>query len=144
MKRLVLSAALLTSSSVYAVSPGGSDCGWGNMLFEGQSGLPAHLLASITNGTSGNQTFGMTFGTNGCSVDGGLSYGGESMLAFSNILDEFSEDVAQGQGEAIDAVAVMMGIEVEDRDERLSNIDVGGVCATKSEAIGHHCIYGLV
>jgi hypothetical protein len=29
---------------------------------------PAHFLASTTNGTSGNATFGMTSGTNGCST----------------------------------------------------------------------------
>jgi hypothetical protein len=39
------------------------------MLFEGQRGTPAHFLASTTNGTSGNATFGMTSGTNGCSTN---------------------------------------------------------------------------
>ena len=37
----------------------------GNMVFEGQRGLFPHLLATTTNGTSGNATFGMTSGTNG-------------------------------------------------------------------------------
>lgn len=116
MKRIIISAVLMAaSSSVMAVAPGGPNCGWGNMLLEGNTGLVQHILAGTTNGTSGNATFGMTFGTNGCSVDGALSYGGEKMVWFDNVLDQFSTDVAQGNGEALNAVAVMMGVEQQDR-----------------------------
>ena len=103
---------MVASSSAFAVSPGGPGCGWGNLIFEGDSG-PIHFLATTTNGTSGNKTFGMTSGTNGCSTDGALTYGGESMLG--SIMDEFSQDVAMGQGEALNAVAVLMGVAPEDR-----------------------------
>lgn len=116
MKKLLISVILLSaSSSAFAVAPGGSNCGWGNMLLEGDSGLPAHLMASWTNGTSGNKTFGMTFGTNGCNVNGALTYGGEKMVWFDGVIDQFSTDVAQGNGEALNAVAAMMGIETADR-----------------------------
>nr|WP_311138690.1 DUF3015 family protein [Pseudomonas amygdali] len=84
-----------------AQAPGGPDCGWGNMLFEGQRGTPAHFLASTTNGTSGNATFGMTSGTNGCSTNGALTYGGKSWLAMNGMMDELSKDMAMGQGEAL-------------------------------------------
>lgn len=104
------------SMSASAVAPGGPDCGWGNMLFEGQAGLPSHVVASITNGTSGNATFGMTSGTNGCSSDGALTYGGESWIKLSAMMDEFSEDVARGHGEALDAVAVLVGVKPEHRE----------------------------
>ncbi|WP_372861757.1 DUF3015 domain-containing protein [Spongiibacter sp.] len=114
-KVLMASAFLLASSTAMAVAPGGSNCGWGNMLFAGQSGLPSHLVASVTNGTSGNATFGMTSGTNGCSADGTLTYGGKSMINLGQIMEEFSEDVALGDGEALTAVAVSMGIAEEDR-----------------------------
>ena len=114
-KVLIASAFLAASSASFAVAPGGPNCGWGNMLFSGQSGLPAHLVASITNGTSGNASFGMTSGTNGCSANGTLSYGGKSMVNLGQIMDEFSEDVAMGDGEALTAVAVSMGIAEEDR-----------------------------
>ncbi len=115
MKKTLTAAILLVaSSSVMAEAPGGPDCGWGNLLFDGQSGIGPHFAASITNGTSGNATFGMTSGTNGCSVNGTLSYGGQSMI--SSVMDEFSEDVARGHGEALDAVAVVIGIEKSDRD----------------------------
>lgn len=106
---------LLASSSVFAVAPGGGGCGWGNALFEGQSGPAPHVLAVTTNGTSGNNTFGMTTGTNGCDVSGKIGYSGQSMLAA--VMDEFSEDVAKGKGEALTAVSVAMGVQPEDREK---------------------------
>ncbi len=116
MKKLMLAATLIASSSAYAAAPGGPNCGWGNLLFEGQSGTPTHVLAATTNGTSGNATFGMTSGTNGCSTSAPLTYRGKKMIDVSFIMDEFSEDAARGQGEALNAVAVMMEIAPEDRD----------------------------
>lgn len=114
MKKFVAGAVLLAASSAaVAEAPGGPNCGWGNMLFKGQSGIAAHFLASTTNGTSGNATFGMTSGTNGCSVDGKLTYGGKAMI--NAMLDEFSADAAVGQGEALTAVAVAYGVAQEDR-----------------------------
>ncbi|RLA46625.1 MAG: hypothetical protein DRR06_04650, partial [Gammaproteobacteria bacterium] len=73
----VIALAALPSLA-FAEAPGGPDCGWGNMLFKGESGLGSHMIASTTNGTSGNATFGMTSGTNGCSANGTLTYGGTS------------------------------------------------------------------
>lgn len=117
MKKLLIGALLLGSSSVaMAEAPGGPNCGWGNMLFEGQSGFGPHLLAWFTNEAStGNATFGMTSGTNGCSHNGTLSYGGQAMINIAQIMDEFATDAAKGEGEAMTAVAVSMGIEPEDR-----------------------------
>jgi len=116
MKRILLASLLLTASaSAFATAPGGPGCGWGNMLFEGQRGLPSHLVASITNGTSGNATFGMTSGTNGCSTDGALQYNGKPMLVLGSILTELSEDMAMGEGEALTTYAVVLGIKPEDR-----------------------------
>jgi hypothetical protein len=117
MKRSFLGIVLLGASSMaLAVSPGGPNCGWGNMLFEGQSGLPSHIIATTTNGTSGNATFGMTSGTNGCATDGKLTYGGKGWIDVSSIMDEFSEDVARGHGSAMNAIAVMIGVEQQDRE----------------------------
>lgn len=114
MKKLIAGAILLgAASSASAVAPGGPNCGWGNMLFEGQSGIVYHFLASTTNGTSGNASFGMTSGTNGCSTSGKLTYGGEAMI--QAMMDELSEDVARGEGDALNAVAMAFGIEAQDR-----------------------------
>lgn len=116
MKKLLFAAVLVgASTSAYAVSPGGPGCGWGNMLFEGSSGPAPHVVAYTTNATSGNATFGMTSGTNGCSTGSALTYGGQNLLAMNGVMAEVAQDMAVGQGEALTALAVSMGIEPQDR-----------------------------
>ncbi|MEH6542524.1 MAG: DUF3015 family protein [Porticoccaceae bacterium] len=113
-KKIIGIIALSTLPSLaFAGAAGGPNCGWGNMLFEGQSGTATHVLAITTNGTTGNNTFGITSGTNGCTSNGTLSYSGTSLAAL--MMDEFSEDIARGHGEALNAVALGMGIAPEDR-----------------------------
>ena len=116
MKKIIAGLVLISASSVANAGAAGGDggCGWGNALFKGQSGPASHILAGITNVTTGNNTFGMTTGTNGCSTTGTLSYGGQSVV--SAIMNEFSEDVARGEGEALNTVAVVYGVEPQDRD----------------------------
>ena len=119
MKKIIAGLVLISASSVsstaFAEAAGGNGgCGWGNALFKGQNGLATHALAAITNVTFWNNTFGMTTGTNGCSTSGTLSYGGASVV--SAIMDEFSEDVARGEGDALNTVAVVYGVQPEDRD----------------------------
>jgi hypothetical protein len=72
-------------------------------------------VALTTNGSSGNNTFGVSSGTNGCSASGTIKYGGKSMVAVGDHMDEFSEDVARGDGEVLTAVAVTLGVAPEDR-----------------------------
>ena len=115
MKKIIAGLVLISASSVAnAGAAGGAGCGWGQALFDGQSGTATHVLAGLTNALTGNNTFGMTTGTNGCSTTGTLSYGGESVV--SAIMDEFSEDVARGEGDAMDTVAVVYGVDAQDRD----------------------------
>ncbi|MBU3055577.1 MULTISPECIES: DUF3015 domain-containing protein [Pseudomonas] len=114
-KGLIFGLMSMASVAAHADAAGGNGCGWGNMLFEGQRGLIPHLLATTTNGTSGNATFGMTSGTNGCDTNVKLGYGGRSILAMNGMLDNIAEDMALGQGEALDAYATLLGIEQADR-----------------------------
>ncbi len=116
IKKIIAGTGLMIAAgAAQAYAPGGPDCGWGNMLFQGQNGLVMHMLASTTNGTSGNATFGMTSGTNGCSTEYKLTYGGKSWLNISAVMDEFAEDVARGDGNALNALAVSMGVTGDDR-----------------------------
>lgn len=116
MKKMLMAAVLMGSTmTAHAEAPGGPGCGWGNMIFDGQSGLPIHLIATLVNGTSGNKTFGMTSGTNGCDTSGTLTYGGNSLLAKAGVMEEVAQDMAAGDGEALTALSVSMGIQAEDR-----------------------------
>ncbi|WP_176511276.1 DUF3015 domain-containing protein [Pseudomonas faucium] len=112
---LIFSVFSMAGAMAHAAQAGGGGCGWGNMVFDGKRGLAPHLLATTTNGTSGNATFGLTSGTNGCDSSVRLGYGGRSWLAMNGMLDSVAEDMAQGRGEALEAYATLLGIERDDR-----------------------------
>lgn len=112
----VLAGGLVISSSfVLAEAPGGPDCGWGNLMFEGDSGKVGNFGAWVFNGSTWNQGIGILAGTNGCSSEGTITYGGKSMFALNGFMDEVAVDVAKGEGEALHALSVVIGIENHDR-----------------------------
>ena len=116
MKKIISGLVLFSVATVANAGAAGGDggCGWGNALFKGSTGTATHVVAGITNAITGNNTFGMTSGTNGCTTTGKLGYGGQSVV--SSIMDEFSEDVARGEGDALDTVSVVYGVDAQDRD----------------------------
>ncbi|SFL82200.1 DUF3015 domain-containing protein [Marinobacter zhejiangensis] len=110
MKKLIAGAILLGASTVTFAQPG---CGVGAMIFKGQSGVAPHVLAATTNGTFGNQTFGMTSGTLGCNTN--QSVQSMAMYMDSNV-DKIARDMSRGEGENLDTLAVLLNIEPADRD----------------------------
>ena len=102
MKKLALATVLATlSTGSFAASDAG--CGIGTMIFEGKEGIGPNILAATTNGTSGNQTFGMTSGTSEC----------ES--AFASYIEANQEtlakEMARGEGETLVGLLNAMGCE---------------------------------
>ena len=99
MKKLLVGATLLVLSSASFAAHGPAGCGLGSVLFKGQKGLVMNVLAATFNGTSGNQTFGMTTGTLGCED---AKEAKVSSVAFveGNIV-ALANDIAQGQGETL-------------------------------------------
>ncbi|MEW6683127.1 MAG: DUF3015 domain-containing protein [Nitrospirota bacterium] len=91
----------------------GPGCGLGYLLFQGQRGLLPQILAATTNGTSGNQTFGMTTGTSGCSQDGIVSREHEAAVYAQATIENLSEDMAQGHGEHLVSLATLIGVPVD-------------------------------
>ena len=55
----------------------------------------------------------MTSGTNGCDTSQTLDYKGTSAVVFHN-MDRLSNDIAKGEGEILDTVASVMGIDSAD------------------------------
>ncbi len=91
----------------------GPGCGLGYMLFQGQRGVLPQILAATTNGTFGNQTFGMTTGTSGCSQDGIVSREHETAVYAQATIENLSQEMAQGQGEHLASLATLMGVPAE-------------------------------
>ncbi|MCG8672962.1 MAG: DUF3015 domain-containing protein [Pseudomonadales bacterium] len=111
MKKIIAGVALTFASSM-AFAGSDAGCGVGTMIFKGQSGVGPHVLAATTNGTLGNQTFGMTSGTLGCDTSKPI----QSMAMFmDNNIDKIARDISRGEGENLEALAVILGIEAKDR-----------------------------
>lgn len=114
MKKILYVSAVMAclSSAAYAVDSTG--CGLGSTIFKEQQGLIPQVLAVTTNGTSGNQTFGITSGTLGCDRNGKITGGTGKILAFlENNVDAFAFDVAKGNGETINAIAQIANMDSE-------------------------------
>ena len=105
----------LTIVLAFALAPlalaenNGSGCGLGKKLFEGQRGLIPNVLAATTNGTLGNNTFGMTSGTSGCDADAVVLQDKEQEVFVSANLDNLSQDMATGNGQYLRSMATLMG-----------------------------------
>jgi len=90
-------------------------CGWGSKVFEGQRGIAPQVLAVTTNGTFGNQTFGITSGTSGCTQDGAVSSNWKTALFIDGNKQQLARDMAVGSGETLDSLAHLLGLEAQDR-----------------------------
>lgn len=108
-KLLVLSAFALLLAAPTAFAGNSAGCGLGHMLWSGQSGMIANLLAVTTNGSFGSQTFGITSGTSGCNTsDTAYNQTQQEQFVSAN-MDKLSTQMAQGNGEYVSAMAELMG-----------------------------------
>jgi hypothetical protein len=114
MKKIVVGTLMLVAASgAFAEDSKGPGCGWGTMLWDGKTGKPAHVMGATTNMTSGNATFGMSSGTNGCDASTTIHYGGTPLFAMHN-MDGLAQDIAKGDGETLSTYASIMNIEPQD------------------------------
>lgn len=114
MMKKLLAIALLASSSV-VMADDDVGCGLGTMLFAGQSGIAPKVLAATTNGTYGNQTFGITSGTLGCKSDGVISSRARLGMFMGTNSERLARDMSVGQGEALNVLADLLGVKEQDK-----------------------------
>ncbi len=118
MKSTIILAALLTVASSAAMAAGENNigsCGWGAKVFDGQSGVFPQVLATTTNGTSGNQTFGITFGTSGCTQDGMVKSNYKTAMFIDGNKDKLAQDMSKGNGETLVSLAKLIGVSDSDK-----------------------------
>jgi hypothetical protein len=117
MKKLVVvvAAAGLFPAVALAQQNNIGSCGWGSKLFDGQSGVMPQAFAGITNGTAGNQTFGVYSGTSGCTQDGAVRSTWKTAMFIDGNKERLARDMSVGEGEALDSLAHLLGVEPVDR-----------------------------
>jgi hypothetical protein len=123
MKKLACASLVLAAPLVVNAAPpqstssrgdGAGGCGWGSLLFDGNSGVGAHIFAMTTNGSFGNATFGMSSGTLGCDPSQPIRYKGGRVYISAN-MTKLAEDIARGEGETLDGLSEVMGVAAADR-----------------------------
>ena len=107
---LALSIIAVTFPTGIALADNVGGCGWGSKLFDGQKGIAPQVLAVTTNGTSGNQTFGISSGTSGCSQNGTVSSAWKTAAYIDGNMNRLARDVSRGEGESIGALASLLNI----------------------------------
>jgi hypothetical protein len=118
MKKKLMVVALAGLFPLGAMAAGENNvgsCGWGSKLFQGQRGIAPQVLAATTNGTSGNQTFGVTSGTSGCTQDGLVSSNWKTAMFIDGNKEKLARDMSVGSGETLDALASLIGVRAEDK-----------------------------
>lgn len=110
MKKIIgLIAAVGLTASVYANENTG--CGLGSLIIKNQNTVVLQVLAATTNGTSGNQTFGITSGTSNCDKPSNFVSNDKLNKFVSENMDELAMDISAGQGETLTTVAKLMNVE---------------------------------
>lgn len=119
MKKLLIVMLLLAVAAPALAGQAASNtgCGLGTMLWENNAdgSVISQSLQATTNGTFGNQTFGITSGTSGCAQPANLIKN-DKLLAFTaDNLDLLARDIASGQGETLDTVAELLDVPAAER-----------------------------
>jgi hypothetical protein len=99
---------LVTLTQLNAGSYGTAGCGLGSIIFTKNEAGP-QILAATTNGTSGNQTFGISFGTSNCTASGLVRKDSEQEIFVHLNYDALEREVVSGKGEKLSTLASMMG-----------------------------------
>jgi len=110
MKKLLLIAtttALMTTTSFANANTG---CGLGNQVITNQDSVLMQVFAVTTNGTSGNQTFGITSGTSGCAKPAKFVSNDKANEFVAGNMDALALDISNGQGEALTTLAMLLNI----------------------------------
>src|SRR5690606_25790778 len=106
---------VLATSGVALAGDPDVGCGWGTMAFRGQTGVAAKVLAATTNGSLGNQTFGISSGTAGCKRGGTVTADARVMMYASANLDQLAGEMAAGRGESLATLAHLIGVQEADQ-----------------------------
>ena len=119
MKKILAVAALVAALPFSNVALADQDigCGLGSMVFAGNSGKVSKILGATTNGSSGNQTFGITFGTLGCDGTGTVTSSQKLAMFIDGNMDNLARDMAKGEGETLATLSEVWGIQAADKAE---------------------------
>jgi hypothetical protein len=136
----VLAGAAVCTFAVCGAALAGqtnTGCGIGTMIFEGKDGLVSQVFAATTNGTFGNQTFGITSGTLNCEkASTFISYERLNKFVGDN-MDNLAMDMSKGSGEYLTTLAVLLDVPVAERPAFYGKLQANFSNIYTSDAVTH-------
>lgn len=117
-----LSLMALQPAGVMAarIKDNGPGCGLGKLAWadhKHSKNIAPQILMGTTNASFGSQTFGISFGTSGCTNDGAIMAQHKVNVFAAMNFENLSQDMAQGGGEHLVSLASLMGIPAEQQAE---------------------------
>ena len=118
---VVLGLCVMLASPAIAARSGeakrNTGCGLGTMLFKNSADGSMLLQAfqATTNGTSGNQTFGVTTGTSECEQPSKFAQNDQVNEFVLANMDNLAKDIAMGQGETLETLAELLQVPEDQR-----------------------------
>jgi hypothetical protein len=110
MVAVVLVSFIVLPLTVCFAGQKNTGCGLGTLIMKGNEGLLFQVLAVTTNGTFGNQTFGITSGTLDCDKPARFASNERINSYVADNMDNLANDIAKGHGEYLNTLAVLMEV----------------------------------
>ena len=140
MKKTIATLLILAAPLAYADKQHNVGVGLGTEIFKGHDGLVSQTAAATTNGSFGNQTFAITSGTLGANKPAELWASKELNKFVEENMDGLAQDMAQGQGESLDAICSIL--QIEDKDAFNATLQQNFGTIYTSGAISHDEVIG--
>jgi len=118
----VLFIVVMLVGVAHAAPKSNVGCGLGYVAFKGQDGLMSQTAAATTNGTFGNQTFGITSGTSECDQFKTFASNEKVNHFVAENMDNLAKDIAKGKGEYLNTLAVLLEVPETQRGEFYSKL----------------------
>jgi len=110
-KIMALVFAVGLTTSLYAAGNTNTGCGLGSVVIKDPNSTVLYSSAATSNGTSGNQTFGITSGTSNCDQPKSFVSNDKLNQFVNENMDELAMDISAGEGEILSTVAKLMNVE---------------------------------
>ncbi len=113
LSAIVLGAVLVLSTNAFAKrSYGLAGCGLGSIAFGDSEMVSAQIMAATTNGSTGNQAFGISSGTSGCTADDDVA-AAPTVERIQYFVDanhsSLIKEAARGEGETLASLSTLVG-----------------------------------
>jgi len=110
MRKILTVTAIMALTATATFANPNTGCGLGNQVITNQDSVLMQVFAATTNGTSGNQTFGITSGTSGCAKPAKFVSNERANEFVAGNMDALASDISNGQGEALSTLATLLNV----------------------------------